>query len=67
MNDKQQLQNQKASDSAHYLHPFTDFHDLGEKGSRIISSAQGCYIQDEENGRLLDGMSGLWCCSLGYS
>lgn len=67
MNDKQKLQSQKALDSAHYLHPFTDFRDLSEKGSRIISSAQGCYIQDEEHGRLLDGMSGLWCCNLGYS
>lgn len=67
MNDKQKLQSQKALDSAHYLHPFTDFRDLSEKGSRIISSAQGCYIQDEEHGRLLDGMSGLWCCNLGYT
>lgn len=67
MNDQNRLKNQKISDSAHYLHPFTDFHDLAKKGSRIISSAEGCYIQDDEHGRLLDGMSGLWCCNLGYS
>jgi putrescine aminotransferase len=53
-------------DSSHYLHPFTDFKQLAQQGSRIISRADGCYIFDSEGKEILDGMSGLWCCSLGY-
>lgn len=53
-------------DSSHYLHPFTDFHALEQQGSRIITRAEGAYIYDSEGHQILDGMSGLWCCSLGY-
>ncbi len=53
-------------DSRHYLHPFTDFHQLGQKGSRIITRAEGVYIYDSEGNRILDGMAGLWCVNLGY-
>jgi putrescine aminotransferase len=53
-------------DSSHYLHPFTDFHQLADQGSRIITRAEGVYIYDHDGNRILDGMSGLWCCSLGY-
>ncbi|MGH8036027.1 MAG: aminotransferase, partial [Lysobacterales bacterium] len=53
-------------DAQHYLHPFTDFHELGRKGSRIITRAEGVYIFDSEGNQILDGMSGLWCVNLGY-
>jgi putrescine aminotransferase len=53
-------------DRQHYLHPFTDFHDLGQKGSRIITRAEGVYIYDSEGNKILDGMAGLWCVNLGY-
>jgi len=53
-------------DARHYLHPFTDFHDLGRKGSRIITRAEGVYIYDSEGRKILDGMAGLWCVNLGY-
>lgn len=56
----------QSSDHAHYLHPFTDHHELGGKGSRIITSADGVYITDSDGNRILDGMSGLWCVNLGY-
>lgn len=56
----------QALDSSHYLHPFTDFKELGEQGARIITRADGAYIFDSEGNKILDGMSGLWCCSLGY-
>ena len=54
-------------DQAHHLHPFTDFHDYSEHGGRIMSRAEHIYIYDSEGHRMLDGMSGLWCCNLGYS
>ncbi|GAA5525383.1 putrescine--pyruvate aminotransferase [Microbulbifer aestuariivivens] len=54
-------------DREHLLHPFTDFHDLGKQGTRVITNADGAYITDIDGHRMLDGMSGLWCCNLGYS
>jgi putrescine aminotransferase len=56
----------QAADSAHFLHPFTDFQSLARKGARIITRADGIYIWDSEGHRLLDAMSGLWCVNVGY-
>ncbi len=53
-------------DSAHYLHPFTDFKELAHKGSRVMVKGEGIYLWDSEGKRLLDGMSGLWCVNVGY-
>jgi putrescine aminotransferase len=57
----------RALDRAHHLHPFTDLHDYSEHGGRIFSRAEGVFIYDSEGHGMLDGMSGLWCCNLGYS
>ncbi len=56
----------QALDSAHHLHPFTDHKELHEKRSRIVSGADGVYIYDADGGKILDGMSGLWCVNVGY-
>lgn len=53
-------------DSAHYLHPFTDFKDLNQKGARVMVRGQGIYLWDSEGKKILDGMSGLWCVNVGY-
>jgi putrescine aminotransferase len=53
-------------DRNHYLHPFTDHKDLGQKKSRIITRADGVYIYDADDNEILDGMSGLWCVNAGY-
>jgi putrescine aminotransferase len=53
-------------DRQHYLHPFTDYKDLAEKRSRIITRADGVYIYDADGNKILDGMSGLWCVNAGY-
>lgn len=62
--NKNQLQQH---DRDHLLHPFTDFNDLGKQGTRVITSAEGAYISDIDGRKMLDAMSGLWCCNLGYS
>ena len=54
-------------DQSHHLHPFTDFHDYAAQGGRIMSRAEHIYIYDSDGNSMLDGMSGLWCCNLGYS
>ncbi len=53
-------------DAAHHLHPFTAQDDLANKGSKIITSAQGVYVYDSNGEELLDAMAGLWCVNIGY-
>ncbi|MEM6974624.1 MAG: aspartate aminotransferase family protein [Pseudomonadota bacterium] len=56
----------QAMDAAHHWHPFTDTAELNAKGSRVIVSADGCWLSDSEGNRILDGMAGLWCVAVGY-
>ncbi|MBA5606857.1 aspartate aminotransferase family protein [Duganella sp. FT3S] len=53
-------------DSAHYLHPFTDFKQLNENGARVMVRGDGIYLWDSQGKKVLDGMSGLWCVNVGY-
>ncbi len=53
-------------DSAHFLHPFTDFKDLNSRGARVITKAEDIYVWDSEGKKILDAMSGLWCVNVGY-
>ena len=57
----------RAADTAHHLHPFTDFRGLAEEGgARIITRAEGVWLEDSEGVKILDGMAGLWCVNVGY-
>ena len=56
----------QALDARHHLHPFTDHHDLHQRGARIITGADNIYLYDSEGKKYIDGMSGLWCVNLGY-
>ena len=56
----------QSADSAHFLHPFTDFQSLAKKGSRIITKADNIYLWDSDGHKILDAMSGLWCVNVGY-
>jgi putrescine aminotransferase len=56
----------QAADTAHYMHPFTDFKSLASKGSRVITRADNIYLWDSEGVKILDAMSGLWCVNVGY-
>ncbi|RRJ82663.1 aspartate aminotransferase family protein [Aestuariirhabdus litorea] len=61
--DTAQLQ---ALDREHHLHPFTDFKQLGEEGTRVIERAEGIYLWDSNGNKMLDAMAGLWCVNIGY-
>ncbi|ANO50096.1 aminotransferase [Woeseia oceani] len=54
-------------DRLHHLHPFTDLQQYANKGGRVVSRAEHIYIFDATDKKIMDGMSGLWCCNLGYS
>jgi len=56
----------QAVDNAHHLHPFTDHDELRTQGVRVVTAADGHYIQDSDGNRILDGMAGLWCVNVGY-
>ena len=58
MNSKQQMDITELQklDSQHHLHPFTDAKELNEQGTRIIVKADGVYIWDAQDNKLLDGM-----------
>jgi beta-alanine--pyruvate transaminase len=53
---------------AHWM-PFTanrNFKAAGPKSGRMMVSAQGAYYTDSNGRKVLDGLSGLWCCGLGH-
>lgn len=54
-------------DVAHHLPAQADWQEIENLGgSRIITHADGCYINDGDGNRILDGMAGLWCVNVGY-
>ncbi len=53
-------------DAAHHMHPFTNNAELSEKGARIVTRAEGCWLTDSDGNRILDAMAGLWCVNIGY-
>lgn len=54
-------------DIDHHLHPQTNLRQHEEIGPLIIESGDGPYVIDTEGKRYFEGMSGLWCASLGFS
>ncbi|MGF7162309.1 putrescine aminotransferase [Rhodoligotrophos appendicifer] len=57
----------RALDHAHHMHPFTDHKSLqAEGGSRIITHSDRIYLWDSAGNKMLDAMSGLWCVNVGY-
>lgn len=56
-----------ATDIKNLVHPYTNLGDHIDKGPMIIERGDGIYIYDNYGKRYLEGMSGLWCTSLGFS
>ena len=53
-------------DQQHMLHPITNLQQLKEQGPVVHERAEGVYFWDNRGKQYLDGMSGMWCASLGY-
>ncbi len=60
-------ENWQELDKSSHFHPFTDLTEYAAKGGRVVNQAEHVYIHDADGNRILDGMSGLWCCNLGYT
>jgi 4-aminobutyrate--pyruvate transaminase len=56
-----------ARDIAFHLHPQTDLSRHEEIGPHIMHEGKGIYVRDEAGKEYIEGMSGLWCTSLGFS
>jgi len=54
-------------DQSFHLHPATNLRTLQKEGPLVITRGEGVYVYDDECRRYLEGMSGLWCASLGFS
>jgi 4-aminobutyrate--pyruvate transaminase len=62
-----QLNIAQAKDIACHVHPATDLSQLAEKGPHIFHRGEGIYVFDDKGKRYIEGLSGLWCASLGFS
>ena len=56
-----------AKDIAAHLHPFTNLATHADVGPLVITRGDGIHVIDEQGRRYIEGMSGLWCSSLGFS
>ena len=55
-----------ARDIAFHLHSYTNAKKNEAEGSLVLTSGKGVYVYDENGKAYLEGLSGLWCLSLGY-
>ncbi len=63
----QRLNSPHARDVAYHVHPSTDLAQLAEKGPHVFRRGEGIHVFDDDGKRYIEGMSGLWCASLGFS
>ena len=50
-----------------HLHSYTHPSTLSKEGPHIINKGDGIYVFDATGKKFIEGMSGLWCASLGFS
>jgi putrescine aminotransferase len=67
MSTNPSVQELRSLDQQYHLHPFTHHLDMHETGTHLIKSGDGCFLVDEDDRRLLDGLAGLWCVNVGYN
>jgi 4-aminobutyrate--pyruvate transaminase len=56
-----------ARDVAHHLHQQTNLRLHEAEGPLLIERGEGVHVVDSDGNRLIEGMAGLWCASLGFS
>jgi 4-aminobutyrate--pyruvate transaminase len=56
----------EARDAASVIHPLTNLKTHLDKGPVVIDGGRGVWVRDIHGKEYIEGMSGLWCLSLGY-
>ena len=54
-------------DVATHLHSYTNLAMLPQTAPLVIVGGDGIHVVDDQGRRYVEGMSGLWCASLGFS
>ena len=57
----------EAKDIENHFHPYTNPQVLKDSGPHVICRGEGIYVYDNSNNKFIEGMSGLWCASLGFN
>jgi 4-aminobutyrate--pyruvate transaminase len=60
------LSNLAVRDIETLVHPYTNLAAFRGAGPFVIERAKGVHVYDTEGKEYIEGMSGLWCTSLGY-
>jgi 4-aminobutyrate---pyruvate transaminase len=55
-----------AKDAAFHFHGYTNALKNEKEGGFVVTRGKGVYIYDEDGKEYMDGLAGLWCCSLGF-
>jgi 4-aminobutyrate---pyruvate transaminase len=55
------------ADRQFVLHPYTNLHQHQDSGPFTITHGEGIFVWDDQGNKLIEGMAGLWCTSLGFS
>jgi 4-aminobutyrate--pyruvate transaminase len=61
------LSNAAVRDIETVIHPYTNLDAFRSTGPMIIERGEGIHVWDADGRKYIEGMSGLWCTSLGYS
>ncbi len=56
----------EGKDISNHFHPYTNPQVLKETGPHVICKGEGIYVYDNTGAKFIEGMSGLWCASLGF-
>lgn len=60
------MTNERDLARAHLLPHYTSGTAWRSKGLPVIASGRGCYVEDIEGNRYLDGLAGLFCTNIGH-
>ena len=60
------LSNDATRDVETLIHPYTNLDSFRSSGPFVLERGEGIYVFDSEGRRYIEGLAGLWCCSLGY-
>jgi len=55
------------ADRQYSLHPYTHLANHQKQEPFVVTRGDGVFVYDDHNNRLLEGVAGLWCTSLGFS
>ncbi|BCX17371.1 MAG: aspartate aminotransferase family protein [Geminicoccaceae bacterium] len=56
-----------ARDKAYLVHPYTNLRAHEQQGPLVITRGEGIWVWDDDGKAYVEGLSGLWCASLGFS